>query len=120
MPRSTRKTYYPARTFDDDLTGFVQLAKEHKWSFSGVDFKQLEKDSVEQRAERTDHDALEGKWNHVHETFGLSQETRHARFSAALDAARGAFKNDKAVMAQLNKFKRSAGRRSVKKDEEPK
>ena len=54
-----------------------------------------------------------------HATFGSAQEARYQRFSAALNAARGAFRNDKVVTAQLAKFKRLAAR-SAKKTAAPK
>lgn len=43
----------------------------------------------------------------VHEKFGQAQEERYKRFSAALNTARGALRNDKAVMKEFNKFNRS-------------
>ena len=46
-----------------------------------------------------------------HAQFGSAQEARYPRFAAALNAARGAFRNDKAVSAQLAKFKRSTSRK---------
>ena len=110
MPKKGSKTYYPPKTFDDDLAGLVKLATDSKWAFTNVDFKQLAKDVIEQRTQRGEHDAAEVQFDHLHETFGMQQEARHARFSAAMSAARGAFKDDKAVLAQLAKFKRSARR----------
>jgi hypothetical protein len=104
------KTYYPPKTFDDDLAGLVNLYKAKKWAFSGVDLALLAKDVSAQRSERTSHDQLEAEFSHVHETFGQAQEQRYQRFSAALNAARGAFRNDKAVMALLDSFKRSTRR----------
>lgn len=78
--------------------------------------KQLEgKDAADQRTERATHDALESKYTHAHETFGVAQEQRHVRFSAALKAARGAFNKDKAVMAELDRFKKSVTRSKTKK-----
>ncbi len=113
-----KKTYYPAKTFDDDIDAFSKLFKDKGWSFSNIDPKQLAKDAVEQRTERATHDALESKFTHAHETFGVDQEQRHERFRAALKAARGAFANDKGVMAELDRFKRSVVR-TKKKAKEP-
>jgi len=104
------RTYYPPRTFDDDLAGLVSLYKSKKWSFSGVDLAQLQSDVTAQRTERTQHDQLQAEFEHVHSSFGQAQEQRYQRFSAALNAARGAFRNDKAVTASLNRFTRSARR----------
>ena len=113
-----KKTYYPAKTFDDDIDAFSKLFKDKGWTFSNIDPKQLAKDAVDQRAERATHDALESKYTHMHETFGVDQEQRHERFRAALTAARGAFANDKGVMAELDRFKRSVVR-AKKKAKEP-
>jgi len=109
-----KKTYYPAKTFDDDIDAFSKLYKEKGWTFSNVDPVQLDKDAAEQRTERAAHAALESKYNHAHETFGVAQEQRHVRFSAALKAARGAFATDKGVMAELDRFKRSVARAKKK------
>ena len=105
-----KKTYYPAKTFDDDIAAFSKLYQEKGWSFSNIDPAQLVKDAADQRTERATHDALESKYTHAHESFGVDQEQRHVRFSAALKAARGAFANDKGVMAELDRFKRSVAR----------
>ena len=115
MSTLNKKTYYPPKTFDDDLEGLVLLFEEKGWVFSGVDVTALKTDQTEQRSERAVHDALEGKYLAEHERFGLAQEDRYQRFAAALNAARGAFRTDKAVMAELDRFKRSVagGKRSV-------
>ena len=102
------KTYYPPKTFDDDLAGLVDLYDKSGWSFSNIDLGKLSKDSSDQRNERLAHDALQVQWDKAHADFGEAQEQRHQRFAAALNAARGAFRNDKGVLAQLDKFKRSA------------
>lgn len=109
-PKNMKRTYYPAKTFDDDLDAFAQLANVENWSFSGIDTSQIIADAAEQRTERAQHDATESQFNKLHETFGLAQLARYERFSAALNAARGAFRNDKAVVAQLDRFRRSAHR----------
>ncbi|MBI5481473.1 MAG: hypothetical protein HY906_21625 [Deltaproteobacteria bacterium] len=105
-----KRTYYPPKTFDDDLAAFAALAKSKGWTFSGVDFGRIEADGPAQRQERSDHDALEGQYNRMHEAFGLAQEERYQRFAAALNAARGAFRNDKKTRAELDRFKRSVRR----------
>ena len=109
-PDAKKKTYYPSKTFDDALANFVKLADDSGWTFSGVDSKTLSEDADAQRSERKEHDALEVKYLKKHEEFGLAQEQRHQRFSSALDAARGAFKNDKAISKQLETFKRTVTR----------
>jgi hypothetical protein len=106
-------TYFPAKTFDDDLVGLVTLMVKEGWSFSNVDLAQLQKDAQDQRQERLDHDALEGQYLKVHKKFGTDQAARHKRWSAALNAVRGAFKNDSHVLKQIDGFKRSVKRRST-------
>src|SRR5205085_143297 len=41
-----KRTYYPPKTFDDDLTGLVNLYGQKKWSFSNIDIKVLGKDAT--------------------------------------------------------------------------
>jgi len=115
-PTTTKKgrTYYPSRSFDDDLVALVELYKTNGWAFSGVDLGQLEKDSSAQREERKAHDATEAEWLREQKEFGMATEARHQRFSAALGAARGAFRNDQGITAQLEKFRRSGARRTAK------
>jgi hypothetical protein len=108
-----KRTYYPSKTFDDDLDAFVQLAKAENWYFSGIDIEKIADDAVAQRSERAHHDAIEAQFHKLHETFGLAQQARHQRFSAALNAARGAFRNNKAMLAQLEQF-RHTGRRGAR------
>jgi hypothetical protein len=105
-----KRTYFPQKTFDDDLSAFVQLVQSAGWTFSGVDVAQLAQDAVEQREERARHDAAQIEYERLHETFALAQEERHRRFTDALSAARGAFRRDKAVLAQLDRFRRSTRR----------
>jgi hypothetical protein len=107
MSNLNRKVYFPAKTFDDDLDALVKLAADSGWAFSGVDQEQLQKDVVEQRAERSSFEATELEYNRVREQFGLAQEARHQRFADLLNAARGAYRRDKVVMAQLTRFRRS-------------
>jgi hypothetical protein len=117
MKASTKRTYYPPRTFDDDLEALVKLFDQKAWAFSGVDLVKLGADATEQRTERLEHDALEGQYFAAHEKFGLAQEERYQRFAAALNAARGAFRSDKVAMAELNRFKRSFSRAKAKNSE---
>ena len=106
--KSIKRTYYPTKTFDDDLDAFSQLATSENWNFSGIDFAKIIQDAADQRIERAQHDATESQFDKLHETFGLAQQARYERFAAALNAARGAFRGDKAVVAQLERFRRSA------------
>ena len=112
-----KKTYFPSRIFDDALAALVALFIAKGWAFPGVDLAQLEADAEEQRARRAEHDAALGQYLALHETFGMEQEARYRRFLRALNAARGAFCEDKAVMAELDRFKRSTGRTRKVTDE---
>jgi hypothetical protein len=114
LPVARKKTYYPAKTFDDDLDGLAKLYKAKGWSFSNVDGKQLAQDAISQRGERAEYDALTSKYLHLRETFGQNQEARYNLFASALATARGAFRNDKAVMKELDRFKRSVTRKNQK------
>ena len=105
-----KRTYYPSKTFDDDLDAFVELAKREGWHFSGIDLEQIARDSVEQRDERGEYVAAEARFNDLHEHFGLAQEARYQRFAAALNAARGAFRGNETIMMQLESFRRVARR----------
>ena len=107
-----RKTYFPQRTFDDDLSALAALFVAKGWSFAGIDGNTLQQDANQQREERAAHDALEASYRNTHEAFGVAQEKRHERFAAALNAARGMFRDDKAVLAELDRFTRA--RRPVK------
>lgn len=110
-----KKTYYPTKTFDDNIDGLAKLYQDKGWAFSGIDGRRLLDDAAEQRKERAQHDALESQYFNLHESFGMAQEARHQRFAAALNAARGAFRDDKAIMAELSRFKRvSSSQRRTK------
>lgn len=109
-----KKTYYPSKTFDDDFGAFVQMCVTNKWEFPGISLKTLQAAIKTQRTERASHDALELQYLQEHEKFGLAQAQRHALFGAALHAARGLFRNDKAVVAQLSRFTRPSGNRRKK------
>ena len=111
-----KKTYYPQKTFDDALVGLVELYSKNNWAL--VDVNQLAKDAQEQRAQRAKHDSLQAQYLSEHESFGVAQDQRYQRFAAALNAARGAFRNDKAAMAALAPFKRAIMRKSA--SEQPK
>lgn len=114
-----KKTYYPSKTFDDDFAAFVQMCVTNKWEFPGVSLKALQAAIKTQRLERSSHDALELSYLQEHEQFGVAQAQRHALFGAALHAARGLFRNDKVVLAQLSRFTRTSGNRRKKSSEQP-
>ena len=112
-----KKTYYPSKSFDDTLDALVRLFLAKGWEFTGVAMEQLTADVEAQRAERAEHETLQGQYVALHETFGVNQEARYERFLAALNAARAVFRNDKAVMAELERFKRHAGRKRKASEE---
>ena len=112
-----KKTCYPPKTFDDVLDALVRLFLAKCWVFTGVDVARLTADVDAQRAERAEHDTLQSQYLALHERFGVNQEARYERFLAALNAARAVFRNDKAVMAELERFKRHAGRPRKASDE---
>ena len=113
-----KKTCYPPKTFDDALDALVRLFQAKGWAFTGVDVDQLATDVDAQRTERSEHDTLQSQYASAHETFGVNQEARYERFLAALNAARAVFRNDKAVMAELERFKRSTSGRPRKSSDE--
>lgn len=114
-----KKTYYPSKTFDDDFGAFVQMCVTNKWEFPGISLKTLQAAVKAQRDERSSHDALELRYFQEHENFGVAQAQRHALFGAALHAARGLFRNDIAVLAQLSRFTRNNGNRRKKPSDGP-
>ena len=102
IKKRDKRTYYPSKTFDDDLEAFVKLARSEGWHFSGIDLEQIARDAVEQRVERGEYVAADARFNEMHEQFGLAQEVRYQRFAAALNAARAAFRGNETIMTQLN------------------
>jgi hypothetical protein len=112
-----KQTYYPPKTFDDVLDALVRLFQAKGWEFTGVDMEQLAADVEEQRAERAAHETLQDQYVAMHATFGVNQEARYERYLAALNAARAVFRNDKAVSAELERFKRPTGRARKAADE---
>jgi hypothetical protein len=108
--KHTKRTFYPPKSFDDDLEAFVRLARTEGWYFSGVDLEQLAQDVVEQSTERSEHDAAEARFRALHEAFGQAQNARYRRFTAALNAARAAFQCDPAIASKLDRFRRDQHR----------
>jgi hypothetical protein len=112
--------YYPSRSFDDTLDAFVRLVASANWTFPGIDLAQLQLDVKEQRAERLALSGLRSETARKEAEFAQRQHARFNRFSAVLNAARGAFRHDAAVLAQLEQFKRRAtSRNPVKEDSRP-
>lgn len=105
-------TYYPSRKFDDNFVAFVQMAQKAGWTFPNVDMNQLAEDAVKQREERAQLDLVKAETAKSEAEFATRQLERFQRFSAVLHAARGAFRNDTAVTAKLDLFKRRSRARS--------
>lgn len=113
--KTNKRTFYPPRTFEQDLQTFVQLASEQGWHFSGVDLDQLARDAVEQARERAAFDEAEAQFLATRERFALGQDSRYRRFAAALNAARAAFLGNEPVAQQLERFKRpNPGRTAIR------
>lgn len=111
---STRKIYYPQRNFDDTFAAFVDMCTLHKWEFPGIQLKALQDAVKLQRSERAAYEALTLQYRKVRYAFAQSQAERHALFCAALHAARGSFRNNHPVRAQLDRFRAVAqGRRRL-------
>ena len=108
-----KKTYFPQRNFDDTFSAFVDMCAQNKWEFPGIPLKRLQESVRAQRLERSTHDALQLQYRKLHESFGVAQAQRYALFASALHAARGLFRDNKPVMAQLTRFSApTASRRS--------
>jgi hypothetical protein len=113
-----RKTYYPSKTFDDELDALARLFQSKGWQFADGVIEQLALDALAQREERAAHDTVRSQYVAAHEAFGLAQLERHKRFMALLNAARGMFREDKVVMAELDRFGRQVGRPRKTAEEE--
>lgn len=108
-----KRTYFPQRNFDDTFSAFVDMCVQNKWEFPGIPLKQLQESVKAQRLERSTHDALQLQYRKLHESFGVAQAQRYALFASALHAARGLFRDNKPVTAQLTRFSApTASRRS--------
>ena len=102
--------YYPSKVFDDLMEALVFLILAKGWELTGVDLDQLETDVEAQRAERVELDKAQGELLALRERFCQAQDARYQRYATALAVIRSAFRNDKAVMAELDRFKRVAKR----------
>jgi len=102
-----KKTFYPSKQFEDELEALALLFQAKGWEFPGDAIAQLVADAEAQRTERAAHETARTQFIALHETFGLAQLARFRRFVALLKAARGMFRDDKAVIAELDRFGRS-------------
>jgi len=106
----TKQNYYPLRMFDDLLEALVFLILAKGWELTGVDLDQLEVDVEAQRAERVELDKAQGEYRAQRERFATAQDARYQRYASALAVIRSAFRNDEAVLAELERFKRVSKR----------
>ena len=102
-----KKTYYPSKEFENELNDLSNLAQDKGWDFPGGAVAQLVADAEAQHAERIAHEAARIAFVAQHETFGLAQLARYKRFLALLKAARAMFRDDKVVLAELDRFNRA-------------
>lgn len=107
-----KRTFPVPRTFDDSYSGLVELLLEKQFSFSLIDILQCKKDTADQRQARSEHDALEAEYRETHAQFAVESRERYGRFVRLLNAARAAYRDDKAMMAALEKYTRKRTRRS--------
>ena len=108
-----KQKYNPSRTFADDLSGFVDLYRRKKWSFSNVDLAVLEQDVLDQRAEKENRNVLAGSLVHARDALNASQAGRYRRYSTAFKAASEAFRDNPGIAAELRRFRRSFRRRKA-------
>jgi hypothetical protein len=106
----TRPQYNPPRVFDDLQEALVFLILAKGWELTGVDLDQLETDVEAQRGERVELEKAKGELLAQRERFRQAQDARYRRYAAALAVARSAFRDDAAVLAELDRFKNTSRR----------
>jgi hypothetical protein len=111
------KTFHPSKEFEKQLGDLAKLAQDKDWEFPGGAIAQLVADAEAQHAERAAHEAARIAFVAQHETFGLAQLARYKRFVSLLRAMRAMFRDDKVVIAELDRFAR-VSRRSRRSKEE--
>lgn len=110
---ASNRIFYPQKTFCIDYEALVRVAVEKEFRFTAVDLAQCQQDIEEQRREQEEHDALEAKFREAHARFLLRQRDRYGRYIQLLDAARGTFRADLAMLAVLKRFNRKPRRRDA-------
>jgi len=112
------KTYYPSKEFEKQLGDLAKLAQDKDWEFPNGAIAQLVADAAAQHTERAAHEAARTVFIEAHETFGLAQLARYRRFAALLKAMRAMFRDDKVVIAELDRFARANRGRNRKPKED--
>jgi hypothetical protein len=113
-----RRTYHPPKEFEKELADFARLCQAKGWTFPDDVIAQLIADAEAQVAESAAHEAARIEFVALHETFGLAQFARYKRFVALVQAVRGMYRDDKAVMAELEQFSSRSKRRKKARPEE--
>src|SRR5690242_2754676 len=113
---NTKPIFAPQRSFADNYEGLVKMLLEKAFAFSHIDINKCLQDTIDQRAERANHDALQAKYQETHARFIVDQRERYGRYIRLLDAARAAFRDDKAMLAALRNFARRPPRRASDPD----
>ena len=107
-----KTVYYPSRRFDDTLAAFADMVADAGWTLTNGSAEELKADAQAQRDERARLELAQAEVSRLEAEFAHSQQERFKRFSAMLHAVRGAFRNDPAIRAQLDQFKRKSQTRA--------
>ena len=102
-----KRTYHPSNQFEKELTDLSKLAQDKGWEFPGDAIAQIVADADAQHAERAALEVARIALVAQHETFDLAQLARYKRFLSLLKAARAMFRDDKVVLAELDRFNRA-------------
>ena len=118
MHMARNKTYSPQKTFGNDFEGLVNLLCSKNFTCSAVDIEQGKREALKQRTSQAEYDALKAAYLEAHERFMAEQEDRHKSYSRLLNAARGAYRDDPAMLAALANFQRKKSHRTSKPEEQ--
>jgi hypothetical protein len=116
MPR--KQTYVPQKTFDIDFEGLVNLLSGKNFTCSAVDIEQCKQEVLQQRLSRAAYEALKASYFEAHKRFVAKQRDRHKLYGRLLSAARGAFREDPAMLAALANFQRKVSHRTPTVEEQ--
>jgi hypothetical protein len=109
---AVKKVYNPQKTFSVDFEGLVNLLVEKDFTCSAVDIEECKKQVLKQRTSKAAFEALKASYVEAHARFLEEQSEHHMLYTRLLNAARGAFRHDKAMLAALANFQRKVTRRS--------
>jgi hypothetical protein len=114
----SKSAFCPKKEFDQELVDLSALFVDKGWEFPGDAITQLAADAEEQRVERAAYEKARTELVEQYETFVLRRYARYKRFVALLKAARGMFRDDQVVMAELDRFGRIKAHRPRKTKEQ--